>query len=366
MHAKRDHEKRTAQLWRVLFLGCLLLQINITYAGSSGHQTEFDRNQLDNVRTLSYDSDSNPILDTTSFNTDLPPQRDAGSGELRWSLFDENGITERVALSDDGEWLAISYYLNDERLEYWSVDDSSLVYSYEVDDGDGRIAISRDGSIVAYSIQDSIRLFHRDGEGVPYYAWGEDGYRVGPLQFTRDAEYLIATGLDTARVTNRVWGFETGNPEPMWTFEVDADQAYGWFGIQLAESAGILVVNGKYHMYVLDMMTGELIWDEPTYNTESPVVISENGDIIVCGTLAGRLRVFGRLEEGGGFTEIWHYSFRAYTSSWVTECAVSPDGSLIAAGTLDFYEETINGKVALFDTYGAGDPLWIVDSLGDE
>ena len=366
MHAKRDREKRTAQLWRVLILGCLLLQINLTYAGSAGHQTEFDSFDYNNVRTLTYDPNSNPPLDTTSYNPDLLPGRDAGSGDLRWSIYDENGITERLALSDDGLWLAVSYYLNDERLELWSTEDSSLVFTYEVEDGDGRISMSGDGSIVAYSIQDSIRLFNRDGEGVPYYSWGQDGYRVGPVQLTKDAELMIATGVDTARVTNRVWGFETGSEEPMWTFEVDADEAYGWYGIGLAESAGIIVVNGKYHMYVLDMESGELIWEEPTYNTESPVVISDDGNILVCGTLSGRLRVLGRIGENGGYAEIWHYSFRAFTSSWVTECAVSHDGSLIAAGTLDFYEETINGKVALFDTYGAGDPLWIVESLGDE
>lgn len=366
MHAKNDREKRPAQLWRLLVLSCLLLLINLTYAGSSGHLSEFDVQNFDNVRTLTNDSNSNPPIDTTTFDPGLPPGRDGGDGNLRWSIFDENGITERLALSDDGNWLAISYYLNDERLELWSTDDSTLVFSYPVDDGDGRISISGDGSIIVYSIQDSIRLFQREDEGIPYFAWGQDGYRVGPVQLTRDAEYMIGTGLDTARVTNRVWGFETGNDEPMWTFEVDAEEAYGWYGIRIAEPAGILVVNGKYHLYVLDLMTGELIWHEPTFNTESPVVISDNGEIMVCGTLSGRLRVFGRIGENEGYSEIWHYSFRAFNSSWVTECAVSPDGSLIAAGTLDFYEEDINGKVSLFDTYGAGDPLWTVDSLGDE
>ncbi len=113
------------------------------------------------------------------------------------------------------------------------------------------------------------------------------------------------------------------------------------------------------------MCIRDRIWDEPTYNTESPVSLSADGSILVTGSLSGRLRVFGRDPGGEGYSELWHYNFTGANSCWVSTTAVSSDGGTVAAGTLDFYEDHYEGRLALFDTFGRGEPLWIADPLSD-
>ncbi len=298
------------------------------------------------------------------------PTRDEGEGELLWSAYDENAISEHIALSADGRWVAVGYHLNDERFEFRN-EDGDVLFSYPVESGPGWVSITADGAMAAYAALDSVWLFRRDGEGVPVFGFGMEGYSPGPVALSRDGGYLVATGSDPDREVNRAYCFRDADEEPVWTFEVDPDEAYGWYGVTIPKDGEIVAVNGKYHLYILDLETGDLIWDAPTYNTESPISLSSDGQILVTGSLSGRLRVFGRGEDDEGYQELWHYTFNYGFSSWVTACRVSADGRTIAAGTLDFHEDEegyiyYGGHLALFDTYGQGVPLWIAEPLEDE
>ncbi len=303
-------------------------------------------------------------LHSSSTHPSESPHRDLGRGSLRWTASDQNGISEQVAISENGNIVAIGYSLNDERLEVRNAFGGDTLFTYRVGSGSSWVSLSRTGEIIAYAALDSVWLFRSNGRGVPFFRFGMEGYYPGPVALSSDGQRLIATGNDPDGRVNRAWGFNTANGQRLWTLEVDAQEAFNWYGAQISADGRVGVVNGKFQIYVVDAASGELIWEEPTYNTESAVYVSGDGRILVTGSLSGRLRVFARAEQG--YEELWHYTFRGASSSWITSVAVSKDGTTIGAGTLDFFDDHYEGRFAVFDAFGEGEPLWISDRFADE
>jgi WD40 repeat protein len=304
-----------------------------------------------------------PFIDPNSSPTPLQPPRDHGRGSLAWSVSDVNAISDHLALSANGEIAAIGYTLNDERLQVHWTRSRDTLWNFRVETGGSYVSVSGNGGVIAYSALDSVWLFRTGERGRPYFRFGMPGFYPGPVALSRDSTLLVCTGTDVNGITNRAWGFRS-NGEQLWTLEVDAQESNSWYGATISGDGSVAAVNGKYHLYVVNAVTGERIWDERTYNTETGIGLSQDGSILVTGTLTGRLRVFGRVQDG--FTELWHYSFTGASSSWVTACAISEDGSTIAAGTLDFFNDRYEGRMAVFETYGNGNPLWITDPNPDE
>lgn len=361
---RKMHEKKKPLVSCTFIL--LLLLCGVLEAVERGHQRELTGSDPYMEKTLTDDPDVNVKIIDRHQVAEPKPNRDEGIGELNWSFFDENAISERVALSVDGRWAAVALTLNDERFEYRSGDDGEVLFSKEVDGASGWVAISADGSISVYSAADSVWMFRRDDQGEPFFRFGTDDHVAGPTGLSRDGRYLVVTGYDPERVTHVAWCFRDGNLEPIWTLEADADEVYNWIGTTISLDGSTVALNGKYHLYVIDLVSGDRIWAEPTYNTESPVSLSADGSVLVTGSLSGRLRVFGRDREEGGYQELWHYSFTGANSSWVTAATVSPDGSTVGVGTLDFFEDHYGGRLALFQTFGNGEPSWIAEPIADE
>lgn len=336
------------------------------HADDYGHRSELSAANPDEMRTVTDDPASKVVMDMVQPGKARFPHRDEGQGELAWSDLDENAISERLAMSVDGRWMAVAFSLNDERFEYRSAENGEIVFSYVVDNASGWISVSADGMIAAFAALDSVWMFRRDGEGVPFFRLRVEGYGAGPVMLTRDGRYLVATGNDIERETNHVWCFRDGEEDPIWTFEAGYEEMLGWLGATISIDGSVVALNGKYHLYILDVENGQLLWDEPTYNTESPIALSADGSILATGSLSGRLRIFSRNPEGDGYIELWHYSFTGANSTWISSVALSPDGTKVGAGTLDFYEDHYEGRLALFDTFGEGEPTWIAEPLADE
>lgn len=355
------------KLLTILFTGFLILNSPNAFAASDDpacHVEEVTPGVQAEVRTIT----SQPGIQSVKIETSVFPMggvgRDEGEGELEWTVTDENAISENVALA--GEYVAIGYTLNDQRLEVRRIDDGELVFDYSVEEGAGYVDITDDGELIAYAALDSVWLFRPEDEGIPFFRFGMDGYYPGPLKLSSDGEYLVATGSDPDEELNRVWCFHEADPDPVWICEVSANEAFGWYGVNISGWDDVVIVNGKYRLYVLDLETGERIWEAPTYNTESEIAISDDCEFLVVSSLTGILLVYRWIDDGDFYDELWRYRFRAGLSCWVSTCAISADGSTIAAGTLDFYEDHYGGRVAVFETFGRGEPLWIAEPLGDE
>ncbi|MBM3329102.1 MAG: hypothetical protein FJY67_06470 [Calditrichaeota bacterium] len=352
---------------------CILLTAMLMLPGAYAqeHRIESDHLQPQSVRIATRDHRSaNLSLPDTSLSSALfqttetitpkfdAPRRDPYAGRLRWSSAHQNAITSNVAISGDGNWVAIGKTLNDQGLEVRRGTTGELIYQYPTTWGGANVAIDVSGFYVVFGAMDSAFVF-RGGELIRRISLG--GYAAGPVAIFGHQFYV--TGEDPERRANRLWKFEVGIEQPLWMVEVPHEEAFGWYGLTLANT--VVAANGKNHLYVFDFRTGERIWDEPTFNTESPVVLSGDGSILATASLTGRLRVFAR-DPDTGYRLMWHYAFSGAQFSWVTCCALSLDGRHLAAGTLDFYEDRYSGRVALFETYGVGRPLWISDDFGDE
>ncbi|MCF7810822.1 carboxypeptidase regulatory-like domain-containing protein [bacterium] len=326
-----------------------------------GHHEIMSQGEYVNKRTLT----DQPGL-SVEVNIQSEPfsgmKRDDGAGSQEWMITDENAISDNVAIA--GDYVAIGYTLNDERLELRNAGDGELIFSFEVASGGSYVDMSEDGGIIAYSARDSIWLFTPDSEGQPFFSFGVNGYNHGPVKVSTNGEYVVGCGVDRNDETNLVWCFRNANHDPEWVFEVPAGEAYSWYGVNIAGNDDIVIVNGKYRFYVLDITNGNVLYEAPTYNTESEIAVSNDGSVLVISSLTGVLLVY--LQDDNGYNEIWRYRFRGANSSWVSTCAISADGSTIAAGTLDFYEDHYGGRLAIFDTFGNGEPLWIGDDLSDE
>ncbi len=364
--AEKSHRLRISKTLIVCAICASMVWASAGFSQDRGHARQTRGHTTKDAISITADSTFGPKENIIpNFNSPLP-KRDNGNGELLWSYFDENAVAERVAISDDGEWLAVSYILNEERLEFRNANDGEVAFSYPVNDASGYVDVSHDGSFIAYGAHNDLWLFSREEGDQPIWNFDLGDLIAGPMQFTADGNFLIATGIDPERETNIAWCFETGEDEPVWTFETEADLGFGWYGISLAEEADRIVLTQKYRLFVLTLSEGEILWSEPTFNSESAVAISADGSIIAIPSLSGRLRVFGQGPDGEGYTQLWHYSFRDARSSWVTCCAISPNGEYIAAGTLDFFDDHAEGRLAMFDSFGDGAPIWIADPAGDE
>ena len=291
------------------------------------------------------------------------PPRDEGEGELIWEGYDEYAVVGEVAFW--GRDVAVGYVLNNERLEIRDGSDGQGIASYSMNADVAGLAtgVLNGENVVACSAGDSLWLFgelwHR-----PLMTYEMGDLRAGPVAISSDG-VLIATGVDLNNGTNRVWCFEDGDAEPVWTYEADANEYFSWYGVTIPAASDIVVVNGKYHLSVLDITTGEEIWDAPTYNTESPIALSDDGSVLAIASLSGWLLVYHQDDEVG-YRELWRYRLTAPWGSWVSAVAVSPDGSEIAVGTLDFYEDHHDGRVALFETFAMGEPVWVSEHPADE
>ncbi|NQT35182.1 carboxypeptidase regulatory-like domain-containing protein [bacterium] len=292
--------------------------------------------------------------------------RDEGEGEELWAVTDSNGICDKVVISADGRWVAIGYTLNNERLEVRNARDGELVFDFEVEEGSSHIDMTAEGDWIGYSSRDSVWLFTLDSEGNPFFRFSLDGYSAGPIKLTRDGEYFVTTWLDRESEENLVVCFRDADPEPLWTFAAPARETFGWYGINISRDRSVVAVNGKYRFYLLELETGDSIWESLTYNTESRIALSEDATILAVASLTGVVLVYVRNRVDGGYSELWRYRFQGASSSWVSACEISLDGRTIAAGTLDFYEDHYAGRLALFETFESSIPLWISAPLGDE
>jgi len=327
----------------------------------TGETSLVRQNQIQSIT-----SDKNaPKIDVGTFNPPSgTPLRDEGEGELLWHESFENAITEHVALSADGRWVAVGHHLNNERFELRNAEDGEIAIMMEVETGPSYVAISEDGGRAAFAASGNVWVFEREQGEEPVFQFNLGGMYPGPIALSRDGRTLIATGSDRDDRLLRAFCFIDNEQE--WTYDADMDTAYNWQGVTLSRDGGIVALTAKYYLYVLDLASGDGIWGTRTYNSESPVAMDHDGTVMALGSLTGRLTLYHREPRGRAYEELWHYSFREARSSWVNCVALSDDGLTLVAGTLDFYEDHYGGSLVLFDTYGDSRPVWMNGQFADE
>lgn len=288
-------------------------------------------------------------------------------GQLLWQVGDPTGMCNDCAASPDGSYLALGISLNNERAELYQSISSIPVWQYYVpgETWATKVAISENGEVYAFSSEHYLRIFNNiSGTPIWTYDYGAAA-SAGPVAVSRDGSLIVALSIDGD--DNHIIAFDASSSTPIWEVIVSNEVAYGWYGVRISADGSRVSANGKFHGWILDASSGDVLWDVETNNTESPIPLSEDGSVIAIGSLStGAVRALAWDATAGAYVEIWHYSFTGGTSRWCSSVAVSADGNTIAAGSLVFLATGgYDGYAAVFETWGTGEPLWMSATFGD-
>ncbi len=288
-------------------------------------------------------------------------------GNLLWSFQDPVAIARRQVINGSGQSPMTAWGLNNERISLYSDANNTPLWEFITDPNDGYVAISQDGNIIAASKGSSFYLLDPATGNSTYQIDLPDSLGASHVKISRDGSFVIFLARPkNGSSTSQVYAIDlTGTPSILWT--MNFTEPY-WIGVNISADGSRIAVNARYHMYILNTTDGSLIWDHFIDNTESPVAISGDGQIIVSADNSGGFiitRIFDPVSNE--YQLLWQYHVPAgYYKSWARAPAISADGKVIMAGTLLFpSNNTNNGSILAFDTFSGNTPRWIYGNTGD-
>ncbi len=312
---------------------------------------------------------------TQNFNNKIPhtkitsPQYVLG-GNVIWHFQDAAAIANTVRLNGNGSIPFTAWGLNNMRASLYSDVNNIPVWEYSTVPNDPNIGMSDDGSVLAVTRGTEFDLLNQATGTVTYQQIMPDSLYATYATVTRDGSHVVflaqAQGNGNTSVAYCL-DLTGGTPSIAWTLAVPAGEISNWTGANFSASGNRVIINGRMHMYVLNSADGTLIWDRFIDNTESPAVISGDGNIIATADLSGfvQARMFDSSTNQYNLLWQYHVPVGIYTN-WASAVAISADGSTILAGSLIFNSSDYDGSIMCFDTYGDGTPRWVYSGTGDE
>jgi WD40 repeat protein len=290
-------------------------------------------------------------------------------GNVLWSFQDATAIANTVALNGAGDTPLSAWTLNSMRVSLYSDANNIPLWEFATAPYDPVVAISGDGSVVAATAGTNIYLFDQATGNINYQLTMPDSLYAVNVGASRDGSLVVflAAAFGSGQ-TARAYAVDPRGTPPFitWTFEVPRAEITNWAGVNFSASGTKVVINGRYHVYVLNSADGSLVWDRFADNTESPVAISGDGDVIVTADLSGFIQT--RVFDSGSnqYNLLWQYRVLAGVfTNWASSVAISADGNTILAGSLVFNLPNYDGSIMAFDTYGDGTPKWVYSGAGD-
>jgi len=288
------------------------------------------------------------------------------SGNIIWSFQDAEAIDNFSRLNANGSIPVVGWGLNNMRVSRYTAVNNVPDWEYAtvpndpcVDISNGFIAVTRGtefdvldttGTVLFQNpLPDSLYAFYatisRDGSRAVFLVQALGNGNTGLI-------YMVDL---------------SGTPSISWSINVPYNVIGNWTGAAFSASGNRLVVNGRYHIYVIDPDNGSIIWDNTLDNSEAPSVISGDGNVIVTADLNGFVQT--RIFDSGTneYNVLWQYHVPAGSfTNWASSVGISADGSTVVAGSLIFVNSVIyDGTIIAFDTFGDGTPKWIYGGVGD-
>ncbi|RJP78105.1 MAG: T9SS C-terminal target domain-containing protein [Candidatus Zixiibacteriota bacterium] len=363
--------KRSAGgLWAVLAAVMLLWgsapAADDTAAGVQRFTLDQDGQKLTRLETIS--GNASPVSALDSPAPLLPSlgldATDDFVGQLLWQTGDPSGMCNDCAVSPDGGYFGLGISLNNERAELYQSASSMPLWNFPVQDGGTYPALSQNCGVYAFSYQHYLSLFNA-ASATPLwtYDYGATAY-AGPVAVSRDGSRIVA-GC-TQGSTGRIISFAPGSSVPQWETVLTQPSSFGFYGVRISADGSKISANSKFTAWILDAATGNVLWEGETNNTEYAIPMSADGGVIAIGSLSnGSVRVLGWNNLLQDYVELWHYTMPGGTSRWCSAVEVSADGSTVAAGSLVFLTGGYDGNLAVFETWGTGQPLWLSSTFGD-
>lgn len=272
--------------------------------------------------------------------------RTIGSNTPLWEYFGDfywNYGGHSLGTSYNGSGLVLS---SASSCYYWNKNSSFPVWIYNYPTSGGGISkISYDGNYIASAtITGDLFLFDKYGNLIWQTSFSE-GNRLQGLDISDDGSIVVVTVYDSCFI------FENGTRRgalPIGTTNVGTQYA------AKISADGRLLVTGDYYGYVKlyywDGSSYRLKWSSLVGNPwVTDIAISKNGSTIACGTgyANGKLVVF----DSASSTPLWSYQGYGGYGAMISSVALSYDGSFIAtaswgdtAQTGSFYVFTLHQR----------------------
>lgn len=339
------------------------------------YTTDFQNNVKMQTNPLIYDQNfknNQPV-----FHNEYP---DSVASMTRYVHMEGAAIGNNCAISGNGLKSIVGWYLNQERTSCYGNANSTALWEFTLFNTPlyyNFVGVSSDGGAVASAFYQNIYLLNGSSgtqtwtfnlSTLPYVV------NAGPVGITSTGNFIIATGNPTnATDTGSIIGFDVSSNVPVWTQKIGPTGTISaqFQGIKISGNDSLAIVNTYIAVYVIRTYTGQIIYTgsvNPVNNngTQTAQAISGNGNIIATVNYIGYLRVLQW--NGSTYNLLWQHQEPPGTYyNWMTAVDVSNDGSMVAAGTLNFLtSSTFDGKVKFFNISGGSTPVWTYTGCGDE
>jgi len=365
--------KTIAILILILSVSSLYSQVNNSsgFAGTSVVQQNVNGNiQLRTITTPQvYSEGITPKQGTP------PSDQTNNNSAIRWKFIDPASIGNTNAVSGNGLYSVVGWRLNTQRVSLYGNSNSTPVWEFYTGT-DNFVAISDTAGIIAATSSSNVYMFNHSSS-TPFFDFNPThfgNFTAGPIDITNNGGFIIV-GINSGTPSTDssiVAGFSKDSTSPTWMFKVGQISAGGSSiqGVNIGGDDSLTIVNTYGGFYVVRTYTGQVIYQgminpSSSSGTQTRQGISGNGNIIATINYSGFVRVYQR--SGNTYNLLWQNQEPPGTYyNWMSAVDVSYDGSMIAAGTLNFVtSSTYDGKVKLFNT-SSSTPLWTATGLGDE
>ncbi len=289
---------------------------------------------------------------------------------VRWTSSHPTSIAQDLAVNSNGGNQFIGWYLNEPRVSFHNDESGTPVWEVLSDPQAYRsfVALSANANIVASASYRNIHLFDKSTGAVTFNFEIPNNRSAGPIAVSRDGNLVVcATASPLAGGIHRVYAFAPPSIVPIWTFDFSDGQSSGIYGVNISVDKSTVVVNGKFYAWVLNGATGVKKTEFEVANTESRIALNANGTVIAVAELSGFVKALSWNAAQSRYALLWQYKIPAGAfTNWASAVEVSADGSTIMAGTLIFLSAGYDGSIYMFDTFGEGQPNWMIGNVGDE
>jgi hypothetical protein len=268
-----------------------------------------------------------------------------------------SAIAEEVAITGDGGYGIVGWWLNNERTALYEVPGDNLPeWTRDMPLAEFKISVDADASgnaLTSTARNDSLYLFTaasanpvrshwytvpRVGYGCAVSSSGNTYASVGGDPSVPAGEIRVYDGSGVMRFKAPL----SANPE----------------GVAVSRDGLVAAANTRTYVRVWDAMSGAQRDSLPIPGeTQVAAVLSGDGSVLVTGGFDRRVRVYAW--NGSDYVAAWSYLIP--NTTWISTLGTSADGTTIAAGT---WTSADGGQVVVFDR-GSSTPLWTDNRYGD-
>src|SRR4030095_8598814 len=290
---------------------------------------------------------------------------DSVNSSIRYTHYEGAAIGNNCAEAGNGQKSIVGWYLNQMRTSAYGNASQTALWEFNLPQNLNYVYVgsSADGGSVASSFYNNFYLLNgTNGTQVWTFDLTTLTYTVsaGPIAITSTGNFIIASANPpNATDSSTIFGFNAASNIPVWKVRIAPTGTIGagFQGIRISGNDSLAIINTYIQAYVIRVYTGQLIYSgtvNPLGNsgTQSPQAISGNGNIIATINYNGYVRVLQW--NGSTYNLLWQHQEPPGTYyNWMTAVDISNDGSMVAAGTLNFItSSSYDGKVKFFSVAG--------------